>query len=211
MDGQQYLNQISEANRPKAKAGGKKGGVSGILSSKFFLIGAIGLGLLIVIVIIGAVLGSNKGGAKSLSYDLKLHLDNTAEVVKEYQPDVKSSALRSSSASLYGVLTNTSRDLTSYLEGKYNFKDKDISKNVVEEAEEAKDGLANELFEAKINGILDRIFAHKMAYEISLLTAEEAQLIKASSDEALTELLNTSYESLSNLYDKFNDFSETKN
>ena len=190
MDGQQYLQQISESTRPASKAS-QKSGVSGILSSKIFVIGAIGLGLLIVIIIIGAILGSNKGG--------------------EYQQYVKSSGLRSNSASLNGVLTNTSRDLTSYLEAKYDFKDKDISDAMEEEATLAKDELSNELFEAKINGILDRIYAHKMAYEISLFTAEEAQLMKESKDEALTELLNTSYESLNNLYDKFNDFSETKN
>ena len=210
MDGQQYLNQISKASKPVKKVGGKKG-ISNILSSKFFIIGAVAIGLLIIIIIIGAILGGNKDNTKTLSYDLKLHLDNTSEVIQEYQQNVKSSILRSNSASLSGVLANTSRDLTDYLVNKYKFNDKDISKKIVEEVTLAKDELTNELFEAKINGILDRIYAHKMAYEISLLTAEEAKLIKASQDDALTELLTTSHESLSNLYDKFNDFSETKN
>ena len=209
MDSQQYLNQISEMSRPAPKSKGK--GISGLLSSKFFLVGAIGVVLLIVIIIIGSILGSNKSDNKTLCYDLKLHLDNTAEVINEYQQYVKSSELRSSSASLLGVLTNTSRDLTTYLEDKYNFKDKDISKTMVEQADLVKDDFLNELFEAKINGILDRIYAHKMAYEISLLTAEESQLYNSSKDESLSNLLNTSYESLNNLYDKFNDFSETKN
>lgn len=209
MDSQQYLNQISEMSRPAPKSKGK--GISGLLSSKFFLVGAIGVVLLIVIIIIGSILGGNKSDNKTLCYDLKLHLDNTAEVINEYQQYVKSSELRSSSASLLGVLTNTSRDLTTYLEDKYNFKDKDISKTMVEQADLVKDDFLNELFEAKINGILDRIYAHKMAYEISLLTAEESQLYNSSKDESLSNLLNTSYESLNNLYDKFNDFSETKN
>ena len=210
MDGQQYLQQISESNRPVAK-GGKKGGIAGIVSSKFFLIGAIGLGALIVIMIIGSALGGNRTGVKGLSYELKLHLDYTAEVVQEYQQYVKSSELRSNSASLNGVLTNTSRDLTGYLEEKYDFKDRDISKTMEEEAELAQSELNNELFEAKINGILDRIFAHKMAYEISLFLAEEDQLASNAGDETLTGLLVTSSESLENLYNKFNEFSETKN
>ena len=209
MDGQQYLQQISNSNRPKKKAA--KGGISGILSSKFFLIGAIAVVALIVIIIIGSALGGGKESSKDLSYKLKLHLDNTAEVAGEYQQHVKSSALRSSSASLYGVLTNTSRDLNDYLVQKYNFKDKDISKKLQEEAEGAKEELSNEFFEAKINGILDRIYAHKMAYEISMLTNEETKLIKAAGNETLEGLLNTSCESLNNLYDKFNDFSETRN
>ena len=211
MDGQQYLKQISESNRPVPKGGDKKSGIAGIVSSKFFMIGAIGLGLLIVIIIIGSVLSGNKAGVKNLSYDLKLHLGNTEEVIKDYQQYVKSSILRSNSASLQGVITNTNRKLTEYLVGKYDFKDKDIDKKTVEQATLVKDELANELFEAKINGILDRIYAHKMAYEISLFTAEEEQLKKASADEVLDDLLDESIEGLNNLYSKFNEFSETKN
>ena len=73
-----------------------------------------------------------------------------------------------------------------------------------------KDGLSEELFEAKINGILDRIYAHKMAYEISLITARESQIIKSVNNDVLKEALVKSYDSLGVLYDKFNDFSETK-
>ena len=208
MDGQQYLNQISEPSRSAKPAKGK----GGILSSKFFLVGVIGVVSLIIIIIIGSALGGDKGGGeKNLSYKLKLHLDNTAEVANEYQKHVRSSGLRSDGASLYGVLTNTSRELTDYLVQKYNFKDKDIDKKVQEAAEADKEELSNELFEAKINGILDRVYAQKMVYEISLLNNEETQLMKAAKSETLTGLLNTSYESLNNLYSKFNDFSETKN
>ena len=210
MDGQEYLNQITESNKPKKKAGNKKG-ISNILSSKIFMIGAIGLGALIVIIILGSILGGNKSNDKTLCYDLKLHLDGTSEVIQEYQQYVKSSILRSNSASLSGVLTNSSKELTDYLVDRYGFKDKDIDKKKVEAATAEKDEFANDLFEAKINGILDRIYAHKMAYEISLLTAEEARLMNTTNNETLKELLNTSYESLNNLYDKFNDFSETKN
>ena len=210
MDGQQYLNQISESNRPVGKTGG--GGLAGILHSKFFIVGAIGIGLLVVILIVGAILGGGESKSpKSLSYNLLLHLDNDVAVIDEYQSLLKSSKLRSSSASLKGVVSETSKQLRSYLEQKYKFKDKDISKSVVEAATLEKDGLANELFEAKINGVLDRIFAHKMVYEISMSTAEEATLAKEAPDEALRGLLNTSYESLMNLYNEFSDFSETNN
>ncbi|MDO5452042.1 MAG: hypothetical protein Q4F56_03050 [Candidatus Saccharibacteria bacterium] len=206
MDGQQYLNQISEANRPVKEVKSK----GGIFSSKFFIVGVIGLGLLVLIIIMGAVLGANKGGEENLSYKLKLHLDGTAEVIQEYQPNVKSSELRSSSASLYGVLSNTSKELGSYLKEKYNFEDKNISEAITSKAELNEDELASELFEAKINGILDRIFAHKMAYEITIIMSEESKLYDSTSNETLKGLLDESYKSLENLYDKFNDFSETK-
>ena len=204
MEGQEYLDQISATNRPVAK---KKGG---LFSSKFFMVGIIGLVILVVIVVFGMILGSGKGGEKELSFALKLHLDNTAGIINEYQPSVRSSDLRSNSASLYGILTNTNRDLTEYITGKYKFKEKDINKNILSETNLAKDALTTELFNAKINGILDRIYAHKMAYEISLIMTEEAKIINATKSDSLKEALTSSYNSLENLYNKFSDYSETK-
>ncbi|MBR3322164.1 hypothetical protein IKG05_00780 [Candidatus Saccharibacteria bacterium] len=204
MDGQQYLNQISESNRPAPKAKG----INGLLSSKFFLVGAIGIALLIVIIIFGSILSSGKGDEKSLSYSLLLHLNNTTAIVQDYQPYIKSSNLRSYSASLQGILSNTSSQLTAYLEEKYNFNIKDISDSLEEEATLAKDDLESDLFEAKINGVLDRTYAYKIAYEIALITTEETSLIKSTKDESLQNILSSSYESLTTLYDQFDNFSE---
>lgn len=204
MDGKEYLNQISAMNRPEMKA--KK---SKLLSSKFFIVGLIGVIGLIIIIIFEAILSGNKGGEKNLSIKLLLHVNNTASVIQEYQPLVKSSDLRSSSASLYSVLSNTSRDMTDYLTTKYNYKEKEVSKDLVESAGLAKDGLEADLFEAKINGVLDRIYAHKMAYEISLIMTEESKIINIVGNTPIGESLTASYNSLNNLYDNFNDFSET--
>jgi len=203
MDNQEYLNQISGAARTSKKT------KSGILSSPFFKVGVIGGAALVFFLILGAILGAGKTGVKEQCFSLKLRLDNTLEIISTYQTDVKSSDLRSSSASLYSILSNTSRDLTNYVTEKYNYKEKSVPKNLVETATLEKDGLGAELFEAKINGILDRIYAHKMAYEISWITTNEATIFNATNDEALKSLLTTSYDSLNNLYEKFSDFSET--
>lgn len=203
MDRQEYLNQISASNRPA------KGGKSlNILSSKFFWVGAIGAGALILIVIIGSLIGGGKTSGKDQLFSLILRINNTSELIETYQPSVKSSALRSHSASLNSVLSNTSKELTEFAEEKYNFKEKDIKENLTEEETTAKDGLETELFEAKINGVLDRTYAHKMAYEISLITTRETQIMKSINNDTLKEMLVTSYDSLETLYDKFNDFSE---
>ena len=204
MDRQEYLNQISMKSRPA------KNSKSGIFASKFFWVGVIGAAIFILILIIGGILSGARGNNKDRLLALVLHIDNTSEVIGEYQPNVKSSDLRSYSASLNGVLSNTSRELTNYIAEKYNMKPKDANENIAEEETLAKDDLVNELFEAKINGNLDRIYAHKMAYEISLVTSREIQLYKSTNNENLKGILDTSYNSLSNLYDKFNDFSETK-
>lgn len=205
MEGQEYLNQISKSTKSTKQS--KKGG---IFRSKFFIFGAVGASLLILIIVIGLIIGAGKGDEKTLSCKLKLHVGNTAEIIQEYQPNVRNSDLRSSSASLYGVLSNTDKELGDYLLEKYNIKPKEIDKKLTEKATQEKDALSNDLFEAKINGILDRIFAHKMSYEISLITTEEAKILNSTNNETLKEILQRSYDSLTNLYDKFNDFSETK-
>lgn len=205
MQGQEYLNQISASNRPV-----KQSKLTNILSSKLFIGGMIALVALIIIMIIGSVLGGNKGGEKNNCYRLYLHLAATTEVIDEYQNDVKSSDLRASAASLKGVLSNTSKDLTDYLTAKYQFKEKEIDKDFIAEANTSKDGLSAELFEAKINGNLDRIFAHKMAYEISMIATEENKILSSANNDTLKELLTKSYGSLDSLYNNFSDFSETK-
>jgi hypothetical protein len=204
MQGQEYLNQISASNRQVQKSGNK------ILSSKFFIVGAIGAILLVLILIIGAILNAGKGGEEESSYALILHVNSTVEEIQEFQTNIKSSTLRSDAGSLQGVLSNTSTKLTTYLEGKYNYKESNISSSLTAEAEANKAVLHNELFEAKINGILDRIFAHKMVYEISLFLTEEGKLLKMTNDEDLTTILSTSYKSLENLKTNFEDFSEGK-
>lgn len=205
MDGQEYLNKISASNRPT-----KKSKLGGLLSSKMVMWGAVAVVALVIIIVIGALIGGSRKDIKTLGAALILHTSNTAEVISDYQDNVRSSDLRASAASLHQVLTVTNKDLSDYMSEKYNLKVKNISKDIATQANTAKDGLSNELFEAKINGALDRIFAHKMAYEISLIGAEESSIIKATGDSNLKELLEKNYSSLENLYDKFNDFSEAK-
>lgn len=205
MDGQEYLNKISASNRPA-----KKSKLGGLLSSKMVMWGAVAVVGLVIIIVIGALIGGNKKDVKSLGAALMLHTNNTAGIISDYQNNIKSSELRASAASLHQVLTVTNKDLSDYMSQKYSLQTKNISKDISAQANTEKDGLNSELFEAKINGNLDRIFAHKMAYEISLVGAEESRIIKATGDKNLKELLEKNYSSLENLYDKFNDFSEAK-
>lgn len=204
MEGQDYLNQISASNRPvKASKG-----LGGVLSSKFLWIGVVAVAALVMIAIAGSMLGSGKNDDKVLTVALKTHIDNTLSVMNEYQSSVKSSNLRSSSASLTGILSNTSASLDGYISS--SAKGVKATAKQVKDAEETKEALKNDLFEAKITGNLDRIYAHKMAYEISLLKSEESRIIGATNNEALKEILDGSRSSLENLYSEFDNFSETK-
>ena len=202
MDKQEYLNQISAMNRPVKKKS------NGIFASKFFWVISVGVIAFALIMIVGGILDGTRVDNKSRLLALILHMNNTSEAIKEYQPSVKSSELRSYSASLRSLLTDESNQLTNFATENYKIQLKDLGKEDTEEAEANKDALMNDLFDAKINGNLDRIYAHKLTYEISMIIDREVQLIKSTSNESLKEILETSYKSLSNIYDRFNSFSE---
>ncbi len=205
MDRQEYLNEISASTRPV-----KSRNVPSFLSSKFLWIGIIGVVLLIIIIIIGSVLSGAKTDSKNQLFSLILHMDNTVEAIKEYQPHVKSSDLRSYSASLSTILSNNSNDITNYATEKYNFSPKTIKDSVVEEQTSYKDALMSDFFNAKITGSLDYVYAQKLATDISIIQSLEAQLMKTASDSFLKDTLGTSYESLTILYNNFYNFSESK-
>ena len=200
MDKKEYLAQLSASVRPD-----KQPKASFISPKIMAILGGL-IGAIIIFIIIGVILGNNKDSLKDRILSLKAHLDNTSTIITDYQPAVKSSELRSNSASLFSVLSSTNSDLSSYIDGKWGIKK--VDKKYGDEAELNKDKIESELFEAKITGILDRIYAHKMAYEISLIASEEAAIVKATKDEGLVNSLTTSYNSLENLYSKFSDFSE---
>lgn len=206
MDSQDYLDQISKSTRPAKPA---KKGMGGILSSKWFKWGMVALGLLIVIVLFGSMLGG-RTTMKERCINFKLHIDRTTEVIDEYQPLVKSSLLRSLSGSLKGVLTNTSSQLNTFMVNEYTYDEDSVKETVIEEADLTRDELMNELFSAKINGLLDRVYAHKMANEIYLIMSDEAGIYNDSDNADLKSMMEASHTSLDNLYNQFNDFSETK-
>lgn len=212
MENQDYLDQISAKSKPvKASTGTPKFDIGGILRSKYFLISAIGIVALILILIIGAALGGNKKDPNTDIVKLKYHLSSTTGIIEQYQPRVKSTILRSHSASLKSILSSTSSDVDMYLATIVHYEPSKEDETIVAEANAAKDELNNELFEAKINGILDRVYAHKMAYEISLFINEESSIETTTKDEALKAILAPSRTSLENLYNNFKDFSETNN
>ena len=207
MDSQDYLDQITAASRPVKPP---KKGLQGILSSKYLKWGGIVVALFLVILLFGSML-SGKPSIEEECIELKLHLDGTTELITDFQPDVKSLSLRSLSSSLKGLFSNVSSQINSYLIKAYDFDDKHIKETTMQEAEDNKNRLGNELFDAKINGLLDRVYAHKMALEISAVVSDEKYIADVVEDGELKAFLATSQDSLNNLYTQFNDFSETNN
>jgi hypothetical protein len=201
MDNQAYLNQIAASNRPE-----KTPKFSGILKNNIFKIGAIVVGLFILIFIIGQILSGIKGDTKQDFFDFKVRLDNTSKTLKQYQGLVKSSRLRSYSASLATIVSSTAKATDNYAAKVYPKVKITGSETITKSAEE----LENDLHNAKINGFLDRVFARKLTYEISVIMADESKLIKSIKDEEYKKALQSSYDSLSVIKDSFASFSETK-
>lgn len=205
MDDQAYLNSISSQVRPEKKSAGS------FFSST---LGKVVIGsviAMVVIMIFSSLLGGGGEGKADKGASLKYHIENTLEVISEYQNNVKSSKLRSSSASLTSVLSNSSRDLTNYLVEKLGYKDgaKEYNK-LRDEAKLHQDGLTASLFNAKISGTLDRMYAHELAYEIELIMSEEQSFYNTVKDESMRASIESTYKSLANLYPDFDDFSESK-
>ena len=171
MENKAYLEQISAATRPVKKKN------EGFLSSIYFKVIVGGILGIVAIMILGSILSAGRGSEKTRAISLEVRISNTVEVVKKYQTEVKSSDLRSNGASFLTVLSNTAKELSEFLAEKYEFKEKNVDKEISAKEEPAKNELETDLFSAKINGILDRIFAHKMAYEISVITTREEEII----------------------------------
>lgn len=206
MDNQTYLDQISASNRPAKKAGGISNFLSSILGK--VIIG--GVVAFIAIMILGNILSGNKGSLKDRTIKLSLHLSNVSTVIDTYRPFVKSSDLRSASVTLSTILAATSSAVTNNLNSEEKFDPKKVDKKITEEEENLRVELDTELFEAKINGLLDRTYARKIAYEISIIMSREADIIKSTKDDTLKTELTNSYNNLDTLYDSFDSFSEAK-
>lgn len=202
MDNQAYLDKISAKNRP-VKSGG-------FLKSPIFkplLIGAIAVVIFLVMLIAKS---GNNNTLENRVAALQLHVDNLSTTMNTYQPSVKSSILRSNSATLKSVLSSTSSTLSNLASSLKKGKESSLDKNTKAKETALAKELEDDLFNAKINGLLDRTYARKMAYEISIITAREADIIKSVKNEDTKAALESSRSSLLTIYDSFNNFSEAK-
>ncbi len=201
MDSETYLNQISRSNR-------KYSGSNSFLSSKIFKIGIIVMAATILIIAISSILDPGDT-TKNKIMGLKLHSENLVKAINEYRPLIKSSKLRSESVSVNSILESLNTNLDTYIVKKY--KDaKNIDKSITKKEEDLNNKLNDDLFNAKINGLLDRTYSSKIAYELTIITTREKEVIKLIKDTELKNSLESSLNSLNNLYNSFNNYSEAK-
>ncbi len=203
MDSEAYLNRIAASNRKIKNSGG-------IFSSIWIKLLIAVTAVVLIIIIFSSVMQPTEG-VKDKLISLKLHTANLSKTIATYQPRVKSSVLRSSTASLNSILVNTTSNLTNYIADKYKAKDdKSTPASIKKKEEKLTTALEEDLFNARINGFLDRTFASKMAYEITVITTREKEILKLTKNDELKEILDSSLNSLDTLYNSFNNYSDAR-
>ena len=205
MDNLEYLQQISQSNRPSAPAKQSRIPIA--------LIGKILLGIIVVIALIAgiSVLANNSSNkSEDLTQQFYLRVNNINQVATNYTRQLKSSQLRSINVSLTGALTNTSNQLSGYAathneDGK---KDPLAPKEEVLAAEAAAiNGLNTTLTNAKLNGILDRIYANQIHLQVSLLLSMASELSNRTDDADLLQILAQFTSSLSVIEQSLDNYS----
>ncbi len=204
MDNLEYLNQISaranQSNTPK------NGG--SLLDNKLLVFGLIGA---VVIAIILFILMATSSPSEPIELsnlkNLYLRIDNLSSVSEKYKPSVKNSSLRSSGGSLNIILANSQKTFDSILSTKYGVE---VSKLATSsELSEEFTNLSSSLEKARLNGILDRIYANEITYQISRILILESSTHEKTKNEELKSAIESSYDSLEKLKDDFSKFSET--
>lgn len=209
MDNLEYLQQISKSNRPVAPA-------QPTSKSNLSLIIKIAIGGIIsfvAILILGIALGNMGAKSSDLAKQIYIRSNNLNSTITTYNRSLKSSRLRSISSSLSGTLVNTSNQLSNYLTSTSDDSKTALvpSEAITTSETELIDNLNTTLNNAKLNGILDRIYEHQIASQVSLLLALESQLLGRSPDEPLLSIIQQSYASLSTIQTSLEEYDDPSN
>lgn len=207
MNNLEYLNQISQSSRPV-----KTRNNPSAIPIKFILkiVGGTILAF-IALMIIGTALGNAGNKVSELSRQTYLRAANLNATVQAYGPQVKSSKLRSISASLSSVLTESSNQLANYLQTNKDGSKKDKEalspKQSIIDAETAlAQETNNTLANARLNGLLDRVYANQIQLQVSLLLSLCAELYDRAKDPKLSEIVNSLGSNLSVIEDNLKSY-----
>lgn len=204
MDNFEYLNQISQSNRP-VKHSFKQ---SGPKTSLIIKLCAAGVVLFFLLMALGSMLGNLGGKSNDLTKQLYTRTANLNTTLNTYNRSLKSSQLRAIGVSLSAILTNASNQLSGYLTA--NSKDKDVlaldEKTSASETaliEELNTSLTN----AQLNGVLDRYYDNLIGLQVSLLLSQTSQLLARTKDSNLISILTNFHTSLETIHQSIEAYS----
>lgn len=203
MNNLEYLNQISQETRPTAAK--KSASMSLIIK-----IAVGGLLAFLFIMCLGMALGSGKTTPTDLTKQLYVRTANLNTSLTTYNKSLKSSQLRAIGTSLNGVLTSASASLTNYLSSEGD-KDADLNppEKLLAVETETIESLDTALNNAKLNGILDRVYANQIQLQVSLLMSLGSELLARTKDPELEKIVTDMNTSLQTVHDSLAAYSET--
>ena len=171
------------------------------MSNKLFLGIIAGAVLIIVIFFIALFSG---GDSKAISTErLALRLQTLQKVSDGTHKNLKDSKLRALNSRLITQLTNTNRDIAAPLKAAgINIKKTDKKLTAQENGEK----LTKKLEDARLNGMLDRVYANEMSHELETSAIMMENLFKSTKSKSLKKFLEDSYDDLSALQKEFEDY-----
>ena len=185
-------NYLDEIAGPQKQTG---------MSNKLFLGIIAGAVLIIVIFFIALFSG---GDSKAISTErLALRLQTLQKVSDGTHKNLKDSKLRALNSRLITQLTNTNRDIAAPLKAAgINIKKTDKKLTAQENGEK----LTKKLEDARLNGMLDRVYANEMSHELETSAIMMENLFKSTKSKSLKKFLEDSYDDLSALQKEFEDY-----
>lgn len=201
MDNFSYLNQISASNSTAQPA---KKPTNFLFANKKLRIFFIVAGALIVLCIAFGIISSILNRETDYLPRLKLRATNISQIIRDYNPKVKSSSLRAAGSSLSSVIDDTINNTSSYISSEYK-----TPESITSEETAIKSSITSALDEAKINGYLDRTYARQLTYAVNILLSLETEASAHTNDKNVQTYLANSAESLNNILPAFSDFSDT--
>lgn len=201
-----YLNQISSPLPSDLPPTGIKSLTSGPLFK--ILIGILAFVIISVIgVILITALTPKEVTIESELTRINLRSTYLLDYISTYSPRVKSSNLRAAGSTLSTALTQLETNTSKTLSEIYGLSptESDLSPEDSKLLEDTSLALEH----ARLNGLLDRYFASEMAYQISHLLILEDATISRSPDPEVTEYLESSRATLTQLEETFSSFSES--
>lgn len=210
MDNMAYLQQIAgvdnSLNNPSKKGGLK---LPSFINA-WTMLGAV---LLIIVIVIVMVITAAMNKVDSKDQDLMIEsywmshylMEDTFE---EYSESLKSPDIRNMTASLNSVLSEIALNETNILLEEYEI---DLSESNEEEGVSADEHakvieLNSVLEDARLNGILDRVYVREITMQIAQLRAKQSEIAARSKNDKAREFAEKAESNLDNIYEQFHNY-----
>lgn len=208
MDNFEYLQKISQSNRPTQKTR-QIPNINGGLILKILLGGVLVSAILIAV---GIVVNAGPAHATDVAQQLYMRMTNVDKVVSTYNKSLKSSQLRSINYSLSGTIANTAPQLASYITSINENSESPLTPpaDILTYETSMNNSINGALANAKLNGTLDRIYAAQIHLQVSLMMTMTSELLDRDQDSKLQEILDPFFSNLTVIEEALNNYSPTK-